>query len=159
MKKIASFEIDHTKLKEGLYVARTDAFGGEVLTTYDLRFVRPNTAGILSTACMHAIEHLGATYFRNDPAYGAKTVYFGPMGCRTGFYLILHGEVTAEEMLRAVLGMLDFISSYEGVIPGASEKECGNYRDMSLDEAKAAAAAYAALLKRAEADRFHYPAS
>jgi S-ribosylhomocysteine lyase len=158
MKRIASFETDHTKLSEGLYVARTDVFGGEAFTTFDLRFIKPNTTGILSTGCMHAIEHLGATYFRNDPAYGAKTVYFGPMGCRTGFYLILHGTYRAQDMLAPVSAMLEYIASYKGVIPGASEKECGNYQDMSLEEAKAAAKNYAAVLKGAQETRLNYPA-
>lgn len=158
MNKIESFKTDHTQLKEGLYVARTDRFADAYFTTFDLRFVKPNTDGILSAACMHAIEHLGATFFRNDPEYGAKTVYFGPMGCRTGFYLILHGQYASEDVRALVLNMLGYILSYEGTVPGASEKECGNFKDISLKEAQNAAGKYAQIIKFAGKERFIYPA-
>ena len=151
MKKISSFQIDHTRLLEGLYVSRTDVFGKETFTTFDLRFVRPNSDDILSTKAVHAIEHLAASYFRNH-----KTVYFGPMGCRTGFYLIVHGKLSSLDILSYVEDMLKFIIDFEGVIPGQSEKECGNYKDMSLREAKTASKKYLALLMENNDKRFEY---
>ena len=127
MKRIASFEVDHTTLTPGLYLSRTD---GDV-TTYDLRFIRPNTPPFLPCAVMHTIEHLFATYVRNS-ALADGVVYFGPMGCRTGFYLLLTDDHSSREILPLIKEMFTFIAGYTGDIPGASARDCGNYLDMNL---------------------------
>ena len=135
MKKIASFTINHEKLLPGLYVSRRDTRDGVAVTTFDLRFRAPNKEPVMDVPALHTIEHLGATFFRNGEG-SEDVVYFGPMGCRTGFYLLLFGEVSAADALDRVLAMCDFILSYEGDIPGASAVECGNYSEQSLPMAK-----------------------
>ena len=135
MKKIASFTIDHEKLLPGLYVSRRDERNGVTVTTLDLRFRAPNKEPVMDMPAIHTIEHLGATFLRNGKRK-EDVVYFGPMGCRTGFYLLLFGNVSAEEALEEVLAMCDFILSFEGEIPGASPIECGNYSEQSLPMAK-----------------------
>ena len=157
MEKITSFTIDHTKLIEGLYVSRVDRFGGETITTFDLRMKKPNTGDVLTTTSAHTIEHLGATYLRNHKEFGAKTVYFGPMGCRTGFYAVLHGNYSSLDVAELMRGMFTFIVEYEGAVPGASAVECGNFRDLSLEEAKKDAAPYLAVLKSLTAENTVYP--
>ena len=136
MKTIASFTIDHIKLLTGLYVSRIDMVGAEAVTTFDIRMTRPNVEPVMDTAAAHAIEHLGATYLRSDAEWGSRVVYFGPMGCRTGFYLILAGELTSKEVYPLVKRMMEFIAAYEGDIPGASAVQCGNYLDLNLPMAK-----------------------
>ena len=136
MEKIASFTVNHLDLLPGLYVSRRDKVGGETVTTFDMRVTRPNTEPVMDTAALHAIEHLGATFLRNDPDWKDKTVYFGPMGCRTGFYILLVGELEPLDILDCVKAMCDFILAYEGTIPGASARDCGNYLDMNLGMAK-----------------------
>ena len=136
MEKIASFTIDHLKLVPGVYVSRKDTIGREVITTFDLRMTSPNDEPVMNTAEVHTIEHLAATFLRNHPVYGDKTIYFGPMGCRTGFYLILFGEVSAQEALPLVIDMCRFILGFSGDIPGARPEECGNYQEQNLDMAK-----------------------
>lgn len=136
MEKIASFTIDHLKLYPGVYVSRKDNVGQSVVTTFDIRMTRPNFEPVMNTAEMHAIEHLGATFLRNNSTYGSKVVYFGPMGCRTGFYLLLSGDYKSEDVVELLLEMFKFISTFEGEIPGASAKDCGNYIDMNLPMAK-----------------------
>lgn len=135
MKRIESFTIDHEKLLAGLYVSRKDTRDGVTVTTLDLRFRVPNREPVMDMPAIHTIEHLGATFLRNRPD-AADVVYFGPMGCRTGFYLVLFGDLTAEDCLGRVLAMCDFILSFEGDIPGASPVECGNYSEQSLPMAK-----------------------
>jgi S-ribosylhomocysteine lyase len=157
MDKITSFTVDHTKLKEGLYVSRTDRFGNETITTFDIGMKRPYTGDVLSTTAALTIEHLGATYLRNDEFWKQRTVYFGPMGCRTGFYIVFHGELNSHDVLDVIEKMFAFILDYEGDVPGASEKECGNYRDLSLAAAKPDAAAYAEILKTIDESRMVYP--
>ena len=142
MEKIASFTIDHIKLQPGVYVSRKDRIGAETVTTFDLRMTSPNEEPVMNTAEMHAIEHLGATYLRNDPEFGEKIVYFGPMGCRTGFYLLIAGDYTSEEILPLVTRTYEFIRDYQGEIPGASAKDCGNYLDMNLNMAHYLAGRY-----------------
>jgi S-ribosylhomocysteine lyase len=142
MEKITSFTIDHKKLNPGLYVSRIDRFGTEPVTTFDIRLKKPNTGDVLSTAAAHAIEHLGATFLRNDAEFKDRVVYFGPMGCRTGFYALLHGEYKPMDIAKLMQNMFRFIAEYEGEIPGASEVECGNYRDMDLKMAKQEAKHY-----------------
>ena len=136
MQKITSFTIDHNRLLTGLYVSRVDRVGEAMVTTLDIRMTRPNLEPVMDTAAVHAIEHLGATWLRNEPDWKARVLYFGPMGCRTGFYLLLSGEVSAREALPLVDGMFRFISGFEGEIPGASAKDCGNYLDMNLSMEK-----------------------
>lgn len=136
MEKIASFTIDHLRLYPGVYVSRKDNVGQSVVTTFDIRMTRPNFEPVMNTAEMHAIEHLGATFLRNNSTYGSKVVYFGPMGCRTGFYLLLSGDYESKDIVGLLLDMFNFISNFEGEIPGASAKDCGNYIDMNLPMAK-----------------------
>ena len=142
MEKITSFTINHLKLLPGVYVSRKDPAGGAVITTFDLRMTRPNCEPVMNTAEMHAIEHLGATFLRNHPVYGDKVIYFGPMGCRTGFYLLLCGDFESVDIVPLLTEMFEFIRDYEGAIPGASPRDCGNYLDMNLPMAKYLARKY-----------------
>lgn len=142
MEKITSFTIDHIKLVPGIYVSRKDTVGKEVITTFDLRLTNPNEEPVMNTAEIHTIEHLAATFLRNHPDFGAKTIYFGPMGCRTGFYLLLAGDYASEDIVPLVTEMFSFISNFEGDVPGASAKDCGNYLDMNLPMAKYVAKKY-----------------
>lgn len=135
MEKIASFTIDHIRLLPGVYVSRKDTVGQEVITTFDLRMTSPNDEPVMNTAEVHTIEHLGATFLRNHPDYGNKTIYFGPMGCRTGFYLLLAGDYRSRDIVPLVTQMFEFIRDYRGQVPGASPKDCGNYLDMNLNMA------------------------
>ena len=148
MDTIASFTIDHIKLQPGLYVSRKDRFGSEVITTFDIRMTSPNEEPVMNTAELHTIEHLGATFLRNHPSFADRIVYFGPMGCRTGCYLLLFGEWTAEQALPAVLAMADFIAAYEGEIPGAAPDECGNWLSHDLPMAKLTMKKWAEFLRR-----------
>lgn len=136
MKQIASFTINHLKLLPGLYVSRKDIFGDTVITTFDIRLTRPNFEPVMGTGEIHAIEHLGATYLRNHEKYADKVVYFGPMGCRTGFYLLLGGDWQSRDILPLITEMFEFIRDYSGAIPGATPAGCGNYSDMNLEKAK-----------------------
>ena len=136
MDKITSFTIDHLKLLPGLYVSRKDIAGDCVITTFDIRMTRPNYEPVLNTAEVHTIEHLGATFLRNHPDYGDKVLYFGPMGCRTGFYMVLAGDYTSKDILPLVKEMYLFMKNFEGDVPGACAKGCGNYLDMNLNMAK-----------------------
>lgn len=158
MEKIASFTIDHIRLNTGLYVSRRDAIGAECVTTFDLRMTRPNVEPVMDTAAVHALEHLGATFLRNDNEWKDRVIYFGPMGCRTGFYLLLAGRLTSEDVLDLVRRMFAFIAGFEGDIPGASAKDCGNYLDMNLSIAKYYADKYIReVLHDAAPDRLRYP--
>lgn len=136
MQKIASFTVNHLNLLPGVYVSRRDLFGGQPITSYDLRMTRPNFEPVMNTAEIHAIEHLGASFLRNHPEYASRVVYFGPMGCRTGFYLLLHGEESSEEIFPLIRELFCFIRDFEGEIPGARAQDCGNYLDMNLDMAR-----------------------
>lgn len=142
MKQIASFTIDHMKLLRGVYVSRKDKIGNEVITTFDLRMTRPNFEPVMMTGEMHTIEHLGATFLRNHTDYADKTIYFGPMGCRTGFYLLLGGDFTSMDIMPLMIEMYEFIRDFEGDIPGATAINCGNYSDMNLELAKQYAKKY-----------------
>ena len=158
MEKITSFTIDHLRLQTGLYVSRVDCAGQEKITTFDIRMTRPNTEPVMDTAAVHAIEHLGATYLRNEPQWKEKVLYFGPMGCRTGFYLLLAGSYESRDILPLVDGMFRFIAGYEGEIPGASAKDCGNYLDMNLPMARYHAEKYIReVLDHPAQDRLIYP--
>jgi S-ribosylhomocysteine lyase len=132
MKTIASFTIDHQKLLPGVYVSRKDSVGNDMVTTFDIRMTRPNHEPVMNTAEMHTIEHLAATFLRNHAEYGTKIVYFGPMGCRTGFYLILAGDYESKDIVLLMTELFQFIADFTGDVPGASAIECGNYLDMNL---------------------------
>lgn len=132
MEKIASFTIDHIILEPGVYVSRKDKVGQETITTFDLRMTSPNDEPVMNTAEVHTIEHLGATFLRNDSEYKEKTIYFGPMGCRTGFYLLLAGDYSSKDIIPLMIRMYEFIRDYKDEVPGASPRDCGNYLDMNL---------------------------
>ena len=119
MEKITSFTIDHLKLLPGVYVSRKDAVGAETVTTFDIRMTRPNFEPVMNTAEMHTIEHLAATFLRNHPIYGSKTVYFGPMGCRTGFYLLLSGDYESKDIVPLMKELFTFIRDFDDEVPGA----------------------------------------
>lgn len=142
MEKITSFTINHLLLPPGVYVSRKDPVGGTVVTTFDLRLTSPNEEPVMNTAEMHTIEHLAATFLRNHKDYGSKTVYFGPMGCRTGFYLLLTGDYESKDIVPLMIEMWEFIRDFEGDVPGASPRDCGNYLDMNLPMAKYLAKKY-----------------
>ena len=158
MEKITSFTIDHIRLQTGLYVSRVDCAGQEKITTFDIRMTRPNVEPVMDTAAVHAIEHLGATYLRNEPQWKDRVLYFGPMGCRTGFYLLLAGEYKSADVLPLMDGMFRFIAAFEGEIPGASAKDCGNYLDMNLPMARYHAEKYIReVLDAPVPERLNYP--
>ena len=157
MEKITSFTIDHIKLQPGLYVSRKDKVGAETITTFDLRVTSPNEEPVMNTAEMHTIEHLAATYLRNEPTWKDRVLYFGPMGCRTGFYLLLSGDLSSADVRDLVLDCFRFIRDFTGDVPGASAKDCGNYLDMNLPMAKYWGAKYSALLETITDDRLVYP--
>ena len=158
MEKIASFTIDHIKLQPGIYVSRKDTIGAEVITTFDLRMTSPNEEPVMNTAEMHTIEHLAATFLRNHPVYKSKTIYFGPMGCRTGFYLLLAGDYSSKDIVPLMTEMYEFIRDYHDEIPGASAKDCGNYLDMNLPMANLLAKNYLEkVLYGIEDSRLIYP--
>lgn len=142
MKKISSFTVDHLRLVPGVYVSRRDMAGDTVVTTFDIRMTSPNDEPVMNTAEVHTIEHLGATFLRNHTEWKDHVLYFGPMGCRTGFYLLLTGDHTSAEIVPLLQEMFSFIASYEGEIPGASPKDCGNYLDMNLPMARFLAKRY-----------------
>lgn len=158
MEKIASFTVDHIRLLPGLYVSRKDHVGAEVLTTFDIRMTQPNQEPVMNTAEVHTIEHLGATFLRNHPVYKEKTVYFGPMGCRTGFYLVLAGDYCSEELVPLMKELFTFIRNFRGEVPGASPKDCGNYLDMNLPMANYLADRYLReVLGHITQERLNYP--
>lgn len=142
MKKITSFTIDHIKLQPGVYVSRKDPVGDQIITTFDLRMTSPNEEPVMNTAEMHTIEHLAATFLRNHSVYGDKTIYFGPMGCRTGFYLLLAGDYASKDIVPLMIEMFEFIRDFKDEVPGASPKDCGNYLDMNLGMANYLARKY-----------------
>lgn len=142
MEKIASFTVNHLDLFPGIYVSRKDDVNGNVITTFDLRMTKPNDEPVMNTAEIHTIEHIGATFLRNHKEYASKTIYFGPMGCRTGFYLILAGDYVSKDIVSLVTEMYEFIRDFTGDIPGASPRDCGNYLDLNLGMAKYLAKRY-----------------
>ena len=142
MEKITSFTIDHIKLQPGIYVSRKDTVGNSLITTFDLRMTSPNEEPVMNNAEMHAIEHLAATFLRNHKDYKDNIIYFGPMGCRTGFYLLLNGDYTSKDIVPLMTQMFEFIRDYKDEIPGASAKDCGNYLDMNLGMANYLAEKY-----------------
>ncbi|MDF2615921.1 MAG: quorum-sensing autoinducer 2 LuxS [Sedimentibacter sp.] len=160
MKKIESFQVNHLDLKRGIYVSRKDMVGENVVTTFDIRMKEPNREPVINTAESHTIEHIGATFLRNHPVYDNLTVYFGPMGCRTGFYVIFKGELTSLDVIGIVKEMFQFIMNYEGDVPGADAMSCGNYLDMNLPMAKFEAAKfYNEVLLQLTVSNLNYPSN
>lgn len=158
MDKIASFTIDHMNLKRGIYESRKDRFGDLVLTTFDIRLKEPNREPVVDMPVMHTLEHLGATFLRNDPTWGSHAVYFGPMGCRTGLYVVLEGDVTSEDVLPLFRDIFARIATFEGDIPGAKPAECGNYLEHNLGMTKWEARKFLAeVLDHPTKENLHYP--
>lgn len=157
MEKITSFTINHLTLLPGVYVSRKDAVGEGVVATFDLRMTAPNREPIMNTAEVHTIEHLGATFLRNDPEWASRTIYFGPMGCRTGFYLLFAGDLESKDIVDVMIRMWTFIRDFEGEVPGAAARDCGNYLDMNLPMAKYLAGRYLEVLENITEDRLVYP--
>lgn len=158
MEKITSFTIDHLRLIPGVYVSRKDPVSDTIITTFDIRMTSPNDEPVMNTADIHAIEHLGATFLRNHSVFGSKTIYFGPMGCRTGFYLLLAGDYESADIVNLLIEMYEFIRDYEGEVPGATPKDCGNYLDISLPMAKWLSRRYLdEVLYDISAERLVYP--
>lgn len=142
METIKSFTVDHKRLLPGVYVSRKDSTGHDVVTTFDIRMIRPNFEPVMNTAEIHTLEHLGATFLRNHEEWGDKIIYFGPMGCRTGFYLLLAGDYESEDIISLLREMFEFVCHFEGEIPGAAPEACGNYLDQNLPMAKYLAEKY-----------------
>ncbi len=158
MQKITSFTINHIKLQPGIYVSRKDPVQDTVITTFDLRMTSPNEEPVMNTAEVHTIEHLGATFLRNHPEFGSGIIYFGPMGCRTGFYLLLAGDYESADITGLITEMFEFIRDYRGEVPGASPRDCGNYLDMNLPMANYLAKKYLdEVLYHITPDRLVYP--
>ena len=156
MEKIASFTVDHLRLVPGVYVSRVDQVAGNPITTFDLRMTRPNKEPVMNTAEVHTIEHLAATFLRN---HADKTIYFGPMGCRTGFYLILAGSYESKDIVPLLKEMYTFMAEFEGEVPGAAAKDCGNYLDMNLPMAKYLSKKYLTeVLENITDEQLNYPA-
>ena len=142
METIKSFTVDHKRLLPGVYLSRKDSTGHDVVTTFDIRMTRPNFEPVMNTAEIHTLEHLGATFLRNHEEWGDKIIYFGPMGCRTGFYLLLAGDYESEDIISLLREMFEFVCHFEGEIPGAAPEACGNYLDQNLPMAKYLAEKY-----------------
>ena len=158
MEKIASFTVDHIKLQPGIYVSRKDQVGDSVITTFDIRMTSPNEEPVMNTAELHTIEHLAATYLRNQPEFKDRVIYWGPMGCRTGNYLLLNGDYESKDIVPLMIETFEFIRDFEGEIPGAAPKDCGNYLDMNLGMAKYLAKKYLdEVLYHITPDRLTYP--
>ena len=159
MEKIASFTVDHLRLVPGVYVSRVDQVAGNPITTFDLRMTCPNKEPVMNTAEVHTIKHLAATFLRNHAEYADKTIYFGPMGCRTGFYLILAGSYESKDIVPLLKEMYTFMAEFEGEVPGAAAKDCGNYLDMNLPMAKYLSKKYLTeVLENITDEQLNYPA-
>lgn len=157
MKKIASFTVDHLTLLPGVYLSRKDTTpSGDVVSTFDIRMTAPNRQPALSISALHALEHLAATFLRNHPKWGDRIVYWGPMGCCTGNYLLLNGDYDSSDIIPLLVETFRFIADYEGEVPGASPKDCGNYLLMNLPEARMAARDYLAILENPEKLKTEY---
>ena len=158
MNKIASFTVNHLTLLPGIYVSRKDKVGEEVITTFDIRMTAPNREPVINTAEIHTMEHLGATFLRNHKEWAKKVIYFGPMGCRTGFYMILAGDLESKDVVGLVTEMFTFMAEFEGDVPGAAARDCGNYLDMNLPLTKIVAKRFLDnILKNITEEHLVYP--
>lgn len=158
LEKIPSFTIDHTRLETGIFVSRRDTTpAGDTLTTFDIRMSRPNREAALTPESLHAMEHLAATYLRNHPQWKEKVVYWGPMGCCTGNYLIMQGNLSPEDIKGLIRETMEFVAGFEGDIPGATARDCGNYTFMDLQEARKQASRFLEMLTKARPENFNYP--
>lgn len=158
MNRIASFTVDHTRLNRGIYVSRKDHIGKECVTTFDIRMKKPNAEPVLDIPALHTIEHIGATFLRNHLQWAERTIYFGPMGCRTGFYVIFKGELNSGDVVPVIKEMFSFIATFDGAIPGASAIECGNYLCQDLPMARFEAEKYVSeTLNRLTEENLVYP--
>lgn len=158
MEKIASFCVDHLRMFPGVFVSRKDEVGNSIVTTFDIRMTKPNFEPVMNNAEMHAIEHLWATFLRNHAEYGSKIIYFGPMGCRTGFYLLLNWDYESKQVIPLITELYSFMKDFEGDIPGQTAKDCGNYLDMNLPMAKYISAKYLnEVLLNIEDKNLYYP--
>lgn len=158
MKKIPSFTIDHIRLERGIYLSRQDNVGDEVVSTFDVRMKEPNREPALSPSAVHTIEHLAATFLRNHPVWADKIIYWGPMGCLTGNYLIVKGDLTSADVLPLMKETFAFVASYEGDVPGATARDCGNYLLMNLPEARWEARKYVTeVLENISDKNLNYP--
>ena len=161
MEKIESFQVNHELLKRGIYVSRKDYDNNTnevIATTFDIRLKEPNREPVMNIAEVHTIEHLGATFLRNHETYKKETIYFGPMGCRTGFYVIFKGDLSSKDIVDIMKEMFKFIAEYEGEVPGADPKSCGNYLDQNLPMAKYEARKfYKEILENIKEENLTYP--
>ena len=157
LNKIPSFTVDHIKLEPGIYISRIDEVGSDYVTTFVIRLKKPNAEPVINIAELHTIEHLGATFLRNDEEWKDKVIYFGPMGCRTGCYLLLKGRLEPKDILDLVKRMWKFISMFEGEIPGAAAKDCGNYLDQDLPMARYEAKKYLEKMEKFTESNLAYP--
>ena len=158
MERIASFQVDHIRLNRGLYVSRIDEINGNYLTSFDIRMKLPNREPVINIAELHTMEHLGATFLRNHPVWKDKIVYFGPMGCRTGFYLILKGKLESKDIVELMKELYKFMAEFKGDVPGATAIECGNYLDQNLPMANFEAKKYLEeTLEKLNEENLNYP--
>ena len=157
MKKIPSFTIDHNQLLPGIYVTRKDNVGNDVVTTFDIRMKAPNREPALHPGALHTIEHLAATYLRNNEEWQDRIVYWGPMGCLTGNYLLMKGDMKSEEIVKLMIDTFEFVANYDGVVPGTEPQDCGNYLLHDLPMARYEAKQYLKVLKNIKPENLNYP--
>lgn len=157
MKKIPSFTIDHNQLLPGIYVSRKDNVGNDVVTTFDVRMKAPNREPVLHPGALHTIEHLAATYLRNNEEWQDRIVYWGPMGCLTGNYLLMKGDMKSEEIVKLMIETFEFVANYDGVVPGTEPQDCGNYLLHDLPMARYEAKQYLKVLKNIKPENLNYP--
>jgi S-ribosylhomocysteine lyase len=157
MKKIPSFTIDHNQLLPGIYVSRKDNVGNDVVTTFDIRMKAPNREPALHPGALHTIEHLAATYLRNNEEWQDRIVYWGPMGCLTGNYLLMKGYMKSEEIVKLMIDTFEFVANYDGVVPGTEPQDCGNYLLHDLPMARYEAKQYLKVLKNIKPENLNYP--
>lgn len=157
MKKIPSFTIDHNQLLPGIYVSRKDNVGNDVVTTFDIRMKAPNREPALHPGALHTIEHLAATYLRNNEEWQDRIVYWGPMGCLTGNYLLMKGDMKSEEIVKLMIETFEFVANYNGVVPGTEPQDCGNYLLHDLPMARYEAKQYLKVLKNIKPENLNYP--
>lgn len=157
MKKIPSFTIDHNQLLPGIYVSRKDNVGNDVVTTFDIRMKAPNREPALHPGALHTIEHLAATYLRNNEEWQDRIVYWGPMGCLTGNYLLMKGDMKSEDIVKLMIDTFEFVANYNGVVPGTEPQDCGNYLLHDLPMARYEAKQYLKVLKNIKPENLNYP--